>query len=947
MSMDQIIAEAAARHGVPFALLKAVGMTESGLNPNIGNSRVPVAIGDPKDVASGLFQIRGSTARALGVDPNDPTQAADGAARLLADGYKQTKSWHGADLYYHGGPNSKNWGPRTNDHATKTAAHIEQIVGNGPAVDNGNGGGDNAPPSSPFAALLNGGNPPQQAPEQTPQSNQPSPFEKLLNAHPAPVRNSPDPRAPIVSGGAGNPNGYPGGGDGAGSDGRNGQPAAAIANDPSNGFMGLTGNVLPGVIRGGTAVLNSGMQGLEWGLNKLGIEGPRGPASYERSGIGQALDRRAEGLAQDPNSWSFEGGKIAGEVAALPGLGEMNLLRAKPVAEGVAETMGNALRRYGNFGAQGGTFGAATSEGQDVGMNTALGTLAGAGGGAAIEKVALPVLSKAAQTQIGARLLAMMKGGSTEAEVRQAAADFGVALDSNVAANIASKHPRVAMADAIDARTGIRGTKDMPQPVQEHYDRLTSQGVDPKEALREADILNVLGAKPTVAAVTRNPEDQRALVEGAKLDTPEGQALATQIAQNNAALHQKVAGMVEQHGGVPAQGEAAQTAAASLAKASDAAKAKVTKAYDAARGAEGDQTISVDSVRELLATPKFKASTTAETRDLATGTRRLIAEMTKTNGGRFAPDEVEALRQSVNAAYDPMGGRANGMVGELKGALDNSLDQLEKAGPAFKAARALHKEWASKYDNPKGVSSLIRRDAQGNFLNEDNWRAAEGFVSKTADKDFIQIVRQLKANRDETAISRIKANIIQRAYERAGRSASDQSGNATFNGRIFLDHLNQIGMPKLEALFSKAEIADLASTGRAAIAMNEAVPGAANTSNTSSALVNALRNRNAKPRGLAAKVAKAGAHLVGGHLAPGAANLAIEAVDHAAGATANRSSAKQLAAALTDAMSPETARASAKAEAKRLAEAVTRRRITEKTTRAAPAVATEYKREAR
>lgn len=943
MSLDATFEAASRRYGVPVALLKAVGTTESGLNPKQGDSRIAPAVGTER--ATGMMQIKPSTARELGIDPNDPNASIMGAAAYLAQGHQKYGNWDDAVRYYHGGPNTKNWGNRTAGHHDKTAATVAQLVQNAPQNET----------ASPFDEAF--GEAHDAAPqEQAPPSAFDAAFEDA-NGVSEGSGNRVDSRNPVVSGPTGNPNRNPGNGDVRGNAGRNEQPARiaeAIANEPGNGFMGISGNVLPGVIRGATGVLDTGMQGLEWGLNKLGIEGPRGPASYQRSGIGDALKRRVEGLAQDPNSGSFELGKIGGEVMALPGLGEINLFRAKPVAEGVAETMVNALKRYGNFGAQGATFGAATSEGQDVGKNMALGAATGAGGGAAVEKAVLPVLSKVAQSKIAARLLAMMKGGSTEAEVRQAAADMGVALDNNVAANIASKNPKVRganapIADALDARTGIRGTADMPAPVQQHYDRLTSQGVGPKEALREADILNVPGAKPTVAAVTRNPADQRALIEGAKLDTPEGQALSMQLAQNNAALHNKVAGLVEQHGGVPGQGEAAQTAAASLAKASDAERAAVSAKYKAAQAANDniEAALPVTPLTDLLNTPAFKAPTNAESRQLISGMRRLINEMSKANGGRFTPSQLEELRQASNQAYNKMGGGVNDTVTKINSAIDHSLDMVADVSPLYKEARAAHKAWASKYANPKGVSSLIRRDAQGNFLNEDNWRAAEGFVSKTADRDFVQIVRQLKANGDEQALARLKANIIQRAYERAGRTAADQSGNATFNGRIFLDHLNQIGMTKLEALFSKAEIADLASTGRAAIAMNEPVTGAANTSNTSSALLNALANRNAKPRGLATKVAKAGAHLIGGHVAPGAANLAIEAVDHATGAATSRSSAKKLAAALSDAMSPEAARASAKAEAKRLADAVSRRRVTAKTTRAAIPVATEYKREAR
>jgi len=65
------------------------------------------------------------------------------------------------------------------------------------------------------------------------------------------------------------------------------------------------------------------------------------------------------------------------------------------------------------------------------------------------------------------------------------------------------------------------------------------------------------------------------------------------------------------------------------------------------------------------------------------------------------------------------------MIGEVKSALGESLDQFDNASPAFKQARALHRQWAEQYSDPEGVSRLINRDAKGNFLNEDNWRRAD------------------------------------------------------------------------------------------------------------------------------------------------------------------------------------------------------------------------------
>ena len=72
---DSLIAKSAAKNGVDPALMKAMMHTESGFNPN---ARSPVG-------AQGLMQLMPATARRFGVvNPNDPAQNIEGAARYLA-----------------------------------------------------------------------------------------------------------------------------------------------------------------------------------------------------------------------------------------------------------------------------------------------------------------------------------------------------------------------------------------------------------------------------------------------------------------------------------------------------------------------------------------------------------------------------------------------------------------------------------------------------------------------------------------------------------------------------------------------------------------------------------------------------------------------------------------------------------------------------------------------
>jgi hypothetical protein len=72
-SFDSLFNAATAKYGLPDGLLKSVARAESGLDPNARSHAGAI----------GLMQLMPGTARELGVDPTNPAQAIDGAARLL------------------------------------------------------------------------------------------------------------------------------------------------------------------------------------------------------------------------------------------------------------------------------------------------------------------------------------------------------------------------------------------------------------------------------------------------------------------------------------------------------------------------------------------------------------------------------------------------------------------------------------------------------------------------------------------------------------------------------------------------------------------------------------------------------------------------------------------------------------------------------------------------
>lgn len=115
-------AAAEKKYGLPTGLLSAVARAESNYRPDAVSSAGAV----------GLMQLMPATAKALGVDPTNPAQSIDGAARLLRGQLTKYGSVElAAAAYNAGGPAVDRYGgippyPETQNYVSKVMAYLNE-----------------------------------------------------------------------------------------------------------------------------------------------------------------------------------------------------------------------------------------------------------------------------------------------------------------------------------------------------------------------------------------------------------------------------------------------------------------------------------------------------------------------------------------------------------------------------------------------------------------------------------------------------------------------------------------------------------------------------------------------------------------------------------------------------------------------------------------------------
>ena len=121
-SLMPIFEKAAVDNGVPLNVIMALGWQESGFDTK--------AVGMPTKwgQAKGVMQYLDGTASRLGIDPMDPSQAINAAAKQLRERLDNGYSMEDAVKEHFAGPNRKLWGAKTEEYGKQVLNRADIIA---------------------------------------------------------------------------------------------------------------------------------------------------------------------------------------------------------------------------------------------------------------------------------------------------------------------------------------------------------------------------------------------------------------------------------------------------------------------------------------------------------------------------------------------------------------------------------------------------------------------------------------------------------------------------------------------------------------------------------------------------------------------------------------------------------------------------------------------------
>jgi len=398
------------------------------------------------------------------------------------------------------------------------------------------------------------------------------------------------------------------------------------------------------------------------------------------------------------------------------------------------------------------------------------------------------------------------------------------------------------------ARQGVRSMPEMlrkqPEPPTPTMAGVGSAEVP--EAVSRAQMAQQLRVPVPLSKgqATRDLGQQQFEIETAK-NFPEtvGKPLIKAQAERNDAILQNFDAYIDATGkqtfGLRATGKVVTD---NLVKQANEAKQKINAAYTLAREkGETAQPLPYKPLTDYInnQTPTVKT----QLAPIIKAVEEEIARNDPKNLGQISINSLEDIYQFINKNYEPY------TVGESHAkAMKNIINQITEGqgGDLYQNARKLRQEFGQRFENIGAVDRLLRTKPNTN----DRFVALEDVFKKSIIDGSLDDVKNLgyalkKGGPDGVrAFNELKGQTIEYLKDRVTQSIdTDMFGNPVVSPAKFKTAVRELDQDgKLDYLFGKKgaqEIRDLMET---TILVNAPVKGAANYSNTASAVIRALDN---------------------------------------------------------------------------------------------------------
>lgn len=517
---------------------------------------------------------------------------------------------------------------------------------------------------------------------------------------------------------------------------------------------------------------------------KVDVSQDVGPFEAVAIGAGRGLTKigRAVGIADPETEFEkqqFEQleetrpiastvGEIAGETAPF-------LLPGSAIG-----SIGSAATRFVSTALLGALEGAAITRGEGADVK---GQFAGAGiGGVAASAVelVLPRISRVGR-QVIRRVLGKAPGGAVVDAAGQPSQEFISALQSE--------------------------GKSFDEVVAQVNDEIVEEIADPDQFARKA-FLESQGITPTKAQITREAVDFQAQQEAAKTSGAVRDALEVQESVLTSRFDNAVLGT-----GGQAVTPTSTVTDALVGKATVLDK-EISQLYQTTRGRLGtEKVVKFTSTLDLL--KKLKPSNRR-----ANGNIQAMMGALKNKGvvekgqlvGRLSVDDAEDVRKLANELFDPQNSFANGILRQVKEAIDD--DVFTASGDdVFSQARAAKAKFESDLTRAKVSKFDTRKDnLVRDILENKNSVDPDQFVDKVVfnKKWRATDIQQLKdyISTDEAgrqAFDDLRAETLDSIKNKAFFGPKDRDGVQALSRDKLQRALNSIGLEKMKVLFSEEE----------------------------------------------------------------------------------------------------------------------------------------------